>query len=62
MMIDMWYNDDVKSCDKIDCYFSDCDCMYRGNIYKNGKRIGDYSTNDSVEVENVFGFTGFRFR
>ena len=52
--IDMWYGDDVSMADGIDVSFNDLDCKYRGNIYKNGRMIGDYSCTDSVMLENAF--------
>ena len=52
--IDMWYNNAVEEADKITVTFSDIDAMYRGNIYKDNKIIGDYSCNDSVELEKAF--------
>lgn len=52
--IDMWYNNAVEEADKITVTFSDIDVMYRGNIYKDNKIIGDYACNDSVELEKAF--------
>lgn len=53
--IDMWYGDDCKEADKIDVVFYPNACQYRGNIFKNGKIIGDYACNDSIELEkNIF--------
>jgi hypothetical protein len=52
--IDMWYGDDVSVTDGIDVSFNDLDCKYRGNIYKNGRMIGDYVCDDSVTLEKVF--------
>ena len=52
--IDMWYGDDQKQADKIDINFYTNDGEYRGNIYKNEKMIGDYTCNDSVELERSF--------
>lgn len=52
--IDMWYGDNYKEADKIDVTFYPNGCEYRGNIYKNEKIIGDYSCNDSVELQNKF--------
>ena len=52
--IDMWYGDDHKEADKIDVSFYPNDGEYRGNIYKNGKTIGDYTSNNSVELEKSF--------
>lgn len=54
--IDMWYGDvfDPKK-HTIDCFFSDCDCVYRGNIYnENGKVIGDYQSPDSCWIQRFF--------
>lgn len=50
--IDMWYGDKPTEADKISFY--DLDAEYRGNIYKNGKMIGDYSCKDSLELEKAF--------
>jgi hypothetical protein len=52
--IDMWYGDDHKEADKIDVSFYANDGEYRGNIYKTGKMIGDYTCNDSLELEKGF--------
>ena len=61
MYIDFWYKDNLKNVTAIDCFFYASDCIYRGNMYKNGVRIGDYSAQDSTEIEKTFGFTGFSF-
>ena len=52
--IDMWYKDNYKEADKIDIFFYENDGEYRGNIYKNGKIIGDYICDSSIELENTF--------
>lgn len=52
--IDMWHGDKPEDADRISVSFSDMDCEYRGNIYKNGKAIGDYSANDSLEIQKAF--------
>lgn len=52
--IDMWYGDKPQDADKITIAFSDCDCEYRGNIYKNDRIIGDYRCNDSATLEKLF--------
>lgn len=59
--IDMWYGDDHKKADKIDITFCDLDCVYRGNIYINGKIIGDYTCNDSLELEKAFPQLSFNW-
>lgn len=52
--IDMWYGNDSGEADKIDVWFSDCDCVYRGNIWKCGEPIGDYVCSDSTTLETLF--------
>lgn len=52
--IDMWFGDKHTEADKISISFNDLDSEYRGNIYKNERMIGDYSCNDSVELEKNF--------
>lgn len=54
-MLDFWYGDTLKDIARISCSFSDIDCVYRGNMYnKEGKMIGDFSFNDSLEIEKIF--------
>lgn len=52
--LDMWYKDSPLDADKIDIFFSDLDCIYRGNIYKNGEIIGDYSAKETKLIEKMF--------
>lgn len=52
--IDMWHGNKKEEADKIDIFFSGLDCMYRGNIYKNGRIIGDYFCSDSMMLEKLF--------
>lgn len=52
--LDMWYGDSPHDADKIDIFFCDCDAVYRGNIYKAGKIIGDYAAADSTRIEAMF--------
>lgn len=59
--IDMWYGDKPTEAEKIDITFYPNDGEYRGNIYKNGKAIGDYSCNDSVELEKTFNHLHFNW-
>lgn len=59
MKIDMWYGDDfVKGKYRADASFyphGSFGYCYRGNIYDDGgKPIGDYASNDSVEIEKAF--------
>lgn len=59
--IDMWYGDKSEDADRIDVTFYPNGCEYRGNIYKDGKCIGDYSCNDSVELEKKFSQLEFNW-
>ncbi len=52
--IDMWNGDPVEKVEKIDIFFSDVDCVYRGNCYIGGKAVGDYTATDSLEIERSF--------
>lgn len=52
--IDMWHGDNHKKADKIDVSFYPNDGEYRGNIYIGGKIVGDYTCNDSLELEKNF--------
>lgn len=55
MRIDYWYGNKKKDIAFVSVSFSDIDCVYRGNIYDiNKKCIGDFSTNDSTEIEKYF--------
>ena len=55
MKIDMWYGDRFqKGKYGADAYFTHGN-GYSGNIYDStGKVIGDYRTQDSVEIEKAF--------
>ena len=57
MKIDIWHKDEkfnIKDITRVDCFFSDLDCEYRGNLYIGDKIVGDYSTSDSTEIEKKF--------
>ncbi len=59
--IDMWYGNNHQEADKIDIAHYPNEGKYRGNIYKNGKIIGDYVCTDSVELENTFSQLKFNW-
>ena len=54
--IDMWYDDSIEDCDNFSWSFYDCDPYeYRGNLYKQGKVVGDFHSptlQDFTEVWN----------
>lgn len=52
--VDMWYSDKPEEVDRLDVTFYPNDGEYRGNLYKNGKCIGDYTCIDSVVLEHTF--------
>lgn len=55
MHFDFWYGNTLEDVARADCYFSDADCRYQGNMWDvNGKMIGDYWSEDSVVVEEYF--------
>jgi len=58
---DMWYGDSYKDADAIDIIFYPNSGEYRGNIYINGKFVGDYSCKDSVELEKKFSQLSFNW-
>lgn len=61
MIIDMWHGDSFASADKISICFYPNDSEYRGNIYKNGKAIGDYTAKSSNEIEKRFNWLHFNW-
>ena len=56
MIIDMWYGDKFEPKKYgADAQFNGLTCQYSGWIYnEHGKIIGDYTTFDSIEIENNF--------
>lgn len=54
MKIDMWYNNNIAEVTKLDVFFSDMDCVYRGNIYIGEKCVGDYEADTLQEIEKKF--------
>ena len=54
LKIDYWYGHKREDITGVDCWFSDSDCEYRGNIYKENRAIGDYVADDSGDVEREF--------
>lgn len=59
--IDMWFGNTPEEADKITISFYPIDAKYHGNIYKNGKIIGDYVCNDSLLLEKVFPQLQFKW-
>lgn len=52
--IDMLYGDKPEEVTGINWSFSDLDCVYRGNLYKGNKFIGDYEADTIQEVQEAF--------
>lgn len=53
LKIDKWYNEEKIT--RIDCFFYPNSGYYSGNLYnEKGKIIGDYTGNDSIEIEKRF--------
>lgn len=61
MIIDMWHGDSFASADKISVFFYPNDAEYRGNLYKNGKAIGDFTAKSSTEIEQRFNWLHFNW-
>lgn len=59
--IDMWYGNKHTEADRISIAFYPNDAEYKGNIYKNGKTIGDYVSNNSIELEETFNQLQFNW-
>lgn len=53
MAIDIWYKDERENINGIDWSWSDCDCVYRGNLYANGRVVGDYSAKCWEVVDSI---------
>jgi hypothetical protein len=51
---DFWYGHTLKDADRVTVSFSDCECIYRGNLWKDGEPIGDFWSYDSVAIEKRF--------
>ena len=54
IIIDLWYSDSLTDCDGLTYSFSDMDCVYRGNIVKNGRFVGDYTARNFQAVEDLY--------
>ena len=52
--IDMWYEYKPEEVTGINCSFYGYDVVYRGNLYKNGKTIGDFTADTMQEVQEAF--------
>ena len=54
IILDLWYGDALQECDGLTYSFSDCDCVYRGNIIKNGQFVGDYTASEFQSIEKLY--------
>lgn len=52
--IDMWYGDKSEEVTGINWSFYGYDAIYRGNLYKGDKMIGDYTADTMQEVQEAF--------
>lgn len=59
--IDMWYGHSYGEAEQIDITFYPNSGEYRGNIYKDGKTIGDFRCRDSVALEKQFNHLQFNW-
>lgn len=51
---DFWYGDTLADVNGVSVFFYPNEGVYRGNVSKDGKMIGDFVSNDSIELENIF--------
>lgn len=54
LILDFWYGDTMSDCDEMSCRFSDIDCMWYGNFYKNGKCVGDYTADYFQTIDKAW--------
>lgn len=52
--IDMWYEYKPEEVTGINWSFYGYDVVYRGNLYKNWKTIGDFTADTMQEVQEAF--------
>lgn len=52
--IDMWYEYKPEEVTGINWSFYGYDVVYRGNLYKNGKTIRDFTADTMQEVQEAF--------
>lgn len=57
-MIDIWYEDMRSKINGMDCFFNDLGCCYSGNLYADGRAVGDYSVKNSEAVERIAAMFG----
>lgn len=54
LKIDRWYPFSLYDVDRVDVFFYPESGQYRGNLYIGGRAVGDYYSDNSVEVEQKF--------
>lgn len=59
--IDFWYKNSLQEITRIDLFFNGYSGLYEGNIYINDKIVGDYSADDSIELERTFSHLHFNW-
>ncbi len=51
---DFWYGDTIEDVNGASAVFYPNEGVYRGNLYKDEKIVGDYVATDSVAIEKLF--------
>lgn len=51
---DFWYNDTLETITGASASFYPNEGIYRGNLFKDGRIVGDYVSDNSVEIEDTF--------
>lgn len=54
MNFDFWYGNTLSEITNATVTFYPNESVYRGNMYINGKCVGDFSSKDSVKIEKIF--------
>lgn len=54
LKFDFWYGDTLKDVDGVHVVFYPNEGLYRGNVCKAGRIIGDFTSSDSLEIEKYF--------
>lgn len=54
LYMDFWYGNTLSECTSASWTFSDCDCIYRGNLYIGEKPVGDYSCTELQTIQQAW--------
>ena len=52
--VDMWYGNATSEATRLNIFWADLDCVYRGNVFIGDKYAGDYTANSVQEIQKKF--------